>query len=81
MCSHTGGNGSWLELTAVAAVSAHLYARNGSAVQVLEPIHVSIPLPSDSPVKVDTSIPVWQFEAATGKQCPLCMTGSHWKMC
>ncbi|XP_023646384.1 protein FAM171A2-like [Paramormyrops kingsleyae] len=64
--NHTGGNSSWLELTAVAAVSAHLYARNGSAVQVSEPIHVSIPLPSDSPVKVDTSIPVWQFEAATG---------------
>ncbi|KAJ8414447.1 hypothetical protein AAFF_G00053170 [Aldrovandia affinis] len=62
----TGDNGNWLDLTAVAAVSTHLFARNGSAVQVSDPVHISIPLPSDTLVKAATSIPVWRFEAKTG---------------
>ncbi|KAG5854949.1 hypothetical protein ANANG_G00043500 [Anguilla anguilla] len=62
----TGDNGGWVDLTAVAAVSTHLFTRNGSAVQVSEPVHISIPLPSDTPVKAATSIPVWRFEARTG---------------
>ncbi|XP_036407122.1 protein FAM171A2-like [Megalops cyprinoides] len=62
----TGGNGTWLDLTAVAAVSAHLFARNGKIVHVSDPVHLSIPLPSDTPVKTATSVPVWRFEAKTG---------------
>ncbi|XP_029106281.1 protein FAM171A2-like [Scleropages formosus] len=62
----TGGNGSWTDMSPVAAVSAHLVAHNGSAVRVTEPVHVSVPLPSDSPVKAATSVPVWRFDDATG---------------
>nr|XP_015217836.1 PREDICTED: protein FAM171A2 [Lepisosteus oculatus] len=62
----TGGNGSWLDLTAVAAVSAHLFTRNGTLIQVSDPVHISIPMPSDSPVRVATSIPAWRFDSKTG---------------
>ncbi|KPP65274.1 hypothetical protein Z043_116322 [Scleropages formosus] len=62
----TGGDGSWVELTAVAAVSAQLSTRNGSALQVSESVHISIPLPADTPIKGATSVPVWRFEAKSG---------------
>ncbi|XP_060749209.1 protein FAM171A2 [Tachysurus vachellii] len=62
----TGLNNSWVELTAVAAVCATLTGPNGTEVQVSEPIHVSVPLPSDSPLKSATSVPVWRFEDRTG---------------
>ncbi|KAL4630890.1 protein FAM171A2-like [Arapaima gigas] len=62
----TGGNSTWTDLSAVAAVSIHLCAHNGTTVQVTVPVHISIPLPSDSPVKAATSVPVWRFDATTG---------------
>ncbi|MBN3308825.1 F1712 protein, partial [Amia calva] len=64
--SSSGGNSSWLELTAVAAVSTHLFTHNGTVIQVSDPVHISIPLPGDSPVRAATSIPVWRFDAKTG---------------
>lgn len=63
-----GPNSSWVELTAVAAVCALLSAQNGSSIPVSDPIHVSIPLPSDSPLKSATSVPVWRFDERTGKE-------------
>ncbi|XP_043911178.1 protein FAM171A2 [Protopterus annectens] len=60
------GNGSWMELTPVAAVSIHLFAGNGSEVHFVGPVHVSVPLPSDSPVMVATSVPAWRFDTKTG---------------
>ncbi|XP_036409239.1 protein FAM171A2 [Megalops cyprinoides] len=62
----TGGYGSWVELTAVAAVSAHLFSHNGTTIQVSDPVYLSVPLPSDTPVRTATSVPVWRFEAKTG---------------
>lgn len=62
----TGTNSSWVELTALAAMCAQLTGPNGTEVQVSEPIHISIPLPSDSPLKIATSVPVWRFEDKTG---------------
>ncbi|XP_684281.2 protein FAM171A2 [Danio rerio] len=62
----TGTNSSWVELTALAAMCAQLTGPNGTEVQVSEPIHISIPLPSDSPLKTATSVPVWRFEDKTG---------------
>lgn len=62
----TGTNSSWVELTALAAMCAQLTGPNGTEVQVSEPIDISIPLPSDSPLKTATSVPVWRFEDKTG---------------
>ncbi|XP_058624519.1 protein FAM171A2 isoform X2 [Onychostoma macrolepis] len=62
----TGINSSWVELTALAAMCAQLTGPNGTEVQVSEPIHISIPLPSDTPLKTATSVPVWRFEDKTG---------------
>jgi len=66
--SDSGTNSSWVELTALAAMCAQLTGPNGTEVQVSEAIHISIPLPSDSPLKTATSVPVWRFEERTGKQ-------------
>ncbi|KAJ8345435.1 hypothetical protein SKAU_G00296280 [Synaphobranchus kaupii] len=62
----TGGDGGWVDLTAVGAVSTHLLDRNGTEVRVSEPVYISIPLPGDTPVKSATSVPVWRFEAQKG---------------
>ncbi|KAF5903797.1 protein FAM, partial [Clarias magur] len=62
----TGLNSSWVELTAVAAVCATLTGPNGTEMQVSEPIFVSVPLPSDSPLTSATSVPIWRFEDRTG---------------
>ncbi len=68
VCLDSGSNSSWVELTALAAMCAQLTGPNSTEVQVSEPIHISIPLPSDSPLKTATSVPVWRFEHKTGKQ-------------
>lgn len=64
--NHTGSNSSWVELTAVAAVSISLSMRNGSTIQVREPVHVSVPLPSDSPLSTATTAPLWTLQDTTG---------------
>ncbi|KAI5105687.1 protein FAM171A2-like [Silurus meridionalis] len=62
----TGGENSWTDLTVVAAVSAQLFDREGNEVQVTEPVHFSVPLPSDSRIRSPTSIPVWLYNTNTG---------------
>ncbi|XP_028843724.1 protein FAM171A2 [Denticeps clupeoides] len=62
----TGPNSTWVELMAVAAVCALLSTHNGTTVPVSDPIHISIPLPPDSPLKMATSVPVWRYEDRTG---------------
>lgn len=62
----TGGENGWTDLTPVAAVSAQLFDRAGRAVEVSEPVHISVPLPSDSHIRSATSIPVWMYDIRTG---------------
>uniref|UniRef100_A0AAZ3PCN8 Protein FAM171A2 n=1 Tax=Oncorhynchus tshawytscha TaxID=74940 RepID=A0AAZ3PCN8_ONCTS len=62
----TGANSSWVELMPVAAVNAQLFSRNGTGVQVWDPVHICIPLPLDTPLQTATSVPVWRFDDKTG---------------
>lgn len=64
----SGGENIWIDLTAVAAVSAQLFDREGNEVQVTESIQFSVPLPSDSHVRSPTTIPVWVYDTKSGKQ-------------
>lgn len=67
VCPDLGSNSSWVELTALAAMCAQLTGPNDTEVHVSDHIHISIPLPSDSPLKTATSVPVWRFDDRTGK--------------
>lgn len=67
LCDCLGGENGWADLTPVAAVSAQLFDRAGGAVEVSEPVHISVPLPSDTHVRSATSIPVWIYDIRTGE--------------
>ncbi|XP_073687208.1 protein FAM171A2 [Garra rufa] len=62
----TGGENGWTDLTTIAAVGAQLFDREGRAVEVSEPVHISVPLPSDTHIRSATSIPVWLYDTKTG---------------
>lgn len=62
----SGVETGWMDLTALAVVSIELFASDGTAVHVSDPIHVSVPLPSDTHNRMATSVPTWLYQPKTG---------------
>lgn len=65
--SSSGAETGWTDLTALAVVSIQLFDKDGRAIQVSDPIHVSVPLPSDTRNRMATSVPAWLYQPKTGK--------------
>ncbi len=64
----SGAETGWTDLTALAVVSVQLFDKDGSAIQVSDPIHISVPLPSDTRNRMATSVPAWLYQPKTGKE-------------
>ncbi|XP_061563934.1 protein FAM171A2 isoform X1 [Cololabis saira] len=62
----SGAETGWTDLTALAVVSVQLFDKDGSAVKLSDPIHISVPLPSDTRNRVATSVPAWLYQPRTG---------------
>ena len=65
-CVSSGAETGWTDLTALALVSIHLFDKDGREIQVSDPIHVSVPLPSDTRNRMATSVPAWLYQPKTG---------------
>lgn len=55
---------------ALAVISVQLFDKDGGAIRVSDPIHVSVPLPSDTHNRMATSVPVWLYQPQTGESDP-----------
>lgn len=62
----SGAEIGWTDLTALAVVSIELYDKDGRPIQVTDPIHLSVPLPSDTRNRMATSVPTWLYQPKTG---------------
>ncbi|XP_069504504.1 protein FAM171A1 [Ambystoma mexicanum] len=60
------GNNTRYDLTPVTAVSVHLLNSDGTEVQVNGPIHVTVPLPTNSNLKHNAHVPAWRFDQKFG---------------
>lgn len=71
-----------MDLTALAVVSIELFASDGTAIHVSDPIHVSVPLPSDTHNRMATSVPTWLYQPKTGSfDIILYSYIDHWQYC
>lgn len=52
----------------MAVVNIQLFDKDGVAIQVSDPIHISVPLPSDTRNRVATSVPAWMYQPKTGEE-------------
>lgn len=68
----SGAETGWTDLTALAVVSVQLFDKDGGTIQVSDPIHVSVPLPSDTRNRMATSVPVWLYQPKTGNAVTFC---------
>uniref|UniRef100_A0A3Q4NAV5 Family with sequence similarity 171 member A2b n=1 Tax=Neolamprologus brichardi TaxID=32507 RepID=A0A3Q4NAV5_NEOBR len=55
----------WMDLTALAVVSIQLFDKDGGVIRVSDPIHISVPLPSDTRNRMATSVPAWLYQPKT----------------
>lgn len=62
----SGVETGWTDLTALAVVSIQLFDKDGTPIQVSDPIHISVPLPSDTRNRIATSVPAWLYQPKTG---------------
>ncbi|TKS89393.1 Protein FAM171A2 [Collichthys lucidus] len=62
----SGAETGWTDLTGLAVVSVQLFDKDGNAIQVSDPIHISVPLPSDTRNRMATSVPAWLYQPKTG---------------
>ncbi|XP_054898983.1 protein FAM171A2 [Poeciliopsis prolifica] len=62
----SGAETGWADLTALAVVSIQLFDQDGSMIEVSNPIHISVPLPSDTRNRMATSVPTWLYQPKTG---------------
>lgn len=68
-----------MDLTALAVVSIELFNSDGTAIHVSDPIHVSVPLPSDTHNRMATSVPTWLYQPKTGSvEIRLYSDIDHW---
>lgn len=71
-----------MDLTALAVVSIELFDSDGTAIHVSDPIHVSVPLPSDTHNRMATSVPTWLYQPRTGSvEIMLYFHIDHWFCC
>ncbi|CAG03025.1 unnamed protein product, partial [Tetraodon nigroviridis] len=62
----SGVETGWTDLVPLAVISVQLFDKDGGAIQISDPIHVSVPLPSDTHNRMATSVPVWLYQPQTG---------------
>ncbi|XP_077595364.1 protein FAM171A2 isoform X2 [Stigmatopora nigra] len=62
----SGGDAGWMDLTALALVGVELSDRDGAPVDPRDPLHVSVPLPSDTRNRAATSVPSWMYRPDAG---------------
>ncbi|XP_077481260.1 protein FAM171A2 isoform X2 [Stigmatopora argus] len=62
----SGGDAGWMDLMPLALVSVELSDKDGAPVALRDPLHVSVPLPSDTRNRAATSVPSWMYRPDAG---------------